>query len=135
MVGLLIYGGQAETFRKRAELEYGFKMTELESQVARAKFFETYPALPSGIRSRLTRARTSIGNHHRRGFYIEGLAATRTVLGRLRAWPDFGCDTTATRFMMFNSPDQGSGTDLLKACMVRAYAELPEDHKVVGLHS
>jgi DNA polymerase I len=129
---LLIYGGQADTLRKRAKIEYGVKMTELEAQEAREKFFETYPAIAKWHKEQINQGEDIYRYHHRRGLYIESLAATRTVLGRIRAWPDLVCDTTATRFMMFNSPDQGSGVDLLKACTVRAYEELPEEYRIVA---
>lgn len=53
-------------------------------------------------------------------------------MGRLRAWADLPDGTAlASRFQLFNSPDHGSGADLLKACLVVAYAELPEEARII----
>jgi len=137
----LIYGMTAETFRHYAETNYGVKMTLEEADAAREAFFKTYP----GIAAWHARQKRKIyednfedfwRHEYSRGFYLEKRPCTRTLTKRLRVWPTvererrggtgkYRCKAGSVT-EIFNTPDQGTGADILKLAMALLYRRLLE---------
>lgn len=135
----LIYGMQSDTLRIYAETGYGVKMSLEEANAAREKFFQTYSAVAQWHRQQDRRAYESgFDNFHRHdalhGYYTEKRPCARTLGGRLRVWPVVEQERRngegtyrrkAGAFTeLYNTPDQGSGADMVKCAMSRLYREL-----------
>ncbi len=141
----LIYGMQAGTLQLYAETSYGVKMTPEEAETARQAFFRTYPAVAAWHSRQARQGRESgFADYWRhdfeRGFYRERRPWIRTLGGRLRVWPvvqeQNGPRKAGAFTELYNSPDQGTGADMLKCAMARLYRELLrrgwEDVKLVA---
>lgn len=135
----LIYGMQAYTLKGYAEASYGVSMTLNEAELAREKFFNLYPRI--GYYHKRQQAKAfewgfeEFGRHDaKRGYYLERRPCARTLGGRLRVWPTeerkkrSGNGTYSRKVgsftEMYNTPDQGTGADILKCSMSRLYREL-----------
>lgn len=97
----LIYGMSAATLREYALNDYGVEMTEEEAAAFRRRFFEAY----RGVRKW----------HERQDREARAAREVRTASGRCRRWRDSDMPPTE----LFNSPDQGTGADILKRAMAR----------------
>lgn len=130
----LIYGMASGTLRMYAETGYGVKMTPGEAQETREAFFKTYPDIEKWHRKQMRLVSQDGFSDYwtykfGEGFVKEKRPAVRTLSGRLRVWPveksmsgklkKVGPVTEA-----FNSPDQGSGADLLKTAMAWLYEQI-----------
>lgn len=95
----LLYGAGAETFKKVAKSDYGIEITSQEAVNFRNKFFDLY----KGVKRwhELTKARQE---------YI-----TYTIGGRFRKFSRLEEYKLTDRL---NSPDQGTGADILKKALV-----------------
>jgi len=135
----LIYGMQGSTLKGYAETTYGVKMTLEEAESARQKFFEIYPDIAAWQEKQSRRAFEGgfepFWRHDAlRGFWAERRPCVRTLKGRLRVWPTVERerrDSEGTYLRkagsfteLYNTPDQGSGADMLKLAMGRLYREL-----------
>lgn len=134
----LIYGMTAETLRLYAETGYGVRMTLEEAEAAREAFFRTYPGVAAWHARQERRAyEDGFGDFRRhdfeRGFYTERRPCARTLGGRLRVWPAVERERRgggtylrkAGSFTeLFNTPDQGTGADMMKRAMGLLYREL-----------
>ncbi len=123
----LIYGCGAKRLMESAKYEYGVDMTETEAESSREAFFKTYPGI--GIwhaKQKKLRFHPIPHYFHRygRGYFKFDLVAVRTASRRKRIWPNYGGKTRATVTRLYNSPDQGSGADLLKTAMSDFYLRL-----------
>jgi len=79
------------------------------------------------------RPQTHFLHKYERGFYLIQWVCTKTVLGRKRVWGQWEWgDTLAKVNMLYNSPSQGTGADLMKAIMTEVYASLPAEVKMIG---
>lgn len=110
----LIYGAGAETFRKVAKSDYGIEITSKEAVNFRNKFFELY----KGIKRwhELTQSRQE---------YI-----TYTIGGRFRKFSRLEEYKLTDRL---NSPDQGTGADILKKAMVLLRPRIARKAKIVHI--
>ncbi|MEW6253013.1 MAG: DNA polymerase, partial [Planctomycetota bacterium] len=97
----LIYGMSAATLKEYALNSYGVEMSEEEAVAFRRRFFEAY----RGVRKW----------HEKQDREARAAREVRTASGRCRRWR--GSDMPATE--LFNSPDQGTGADILKRAMAR----------------
>ncbi|MEW5934682.1 MAG: DNA polymerase, partial [Bacillota bacterium] len=135
----LIYGMTAETLRLYAETSYGVKMTPEEAEAAREAFFRAYPAVAAWHRRQDRRPYEDgfekFWRHDAaRGFYAEKRPCVRTLCGRLRVWPTVERERRegngtylrkAGSFTeLYNTPDQGTGADIIKSAMAQVYREL-----------
>ena len=102
----LIYGMGSGGLRAYAANTYGVSMSEGEAEMFRRRFFAAYPGVAAYHRRQDTEARRA--------------QETRTLLGRCRRWPD----TNMGLPELANSPDQGTGADVLKLAMVRLRPDL-----------
>lgn len=134
-----IYGMQAPTLRLYAETSYGVKLTLEEAEAAREAFFRTYPGI-AAWHARQDRRGFESGfqsywfHDYDRGIYEEKRPCARTLGNRLRVWPvvkqkrrngDGIYYRKAGSFTeLYNSPDQGSGADMIKLAMAALYQEL-----------
>ena len=102
----LIYGMGAGGLRTYAANTYGVRMSEADAETFRRRFFAAYPGVAAFHRRQDTEARRA--------------RETRTLLGRCQRWSDgdMGLPELA------NSPDQGSGGDVLKLAMARLRPDL-----------
>lgn len=138
----MIYGMSSQTLKLYAETSYGVVMTEEEAKKAREGFFKTYPGIEKWHQKQT--ALVSEKNfkdywvyHPEKGFICEKRPQVRTLGGRLRVWPV----THQTRMSragqtenslkkvgpvteLFNTPDQGTGADMIKLAMAYIYREL-----------
>jgi DNA polymerase-1 len=131
----LIYGVSAPGFRRNAKNEYGLDMTEEEAERIRSTFFSTY----SGIEAFHQRQKALknypkpfFGHSAKTGFKAIPLVCTQTITGRKRAWGWKDGRTLARDTELYNSPDQGTGADLLKLIMAEVYSSLPPEVKMIG---
>lgn len=135
----LIYGMQAATLQEYAETSYGVNLTIEEAEAAREAFFRAYPAIAAWHRRQDRRGYQDgfeeFWRHDfERGFYKERRPCVRTLAGRLRVWPTVERERQngegsylrkAGSFTeLYNTPDQGTGADLIKIAMVLLYREL-----------
>jgi len=135
----LIYGMQADTLRTYAEVGYGVRLTLEEAERLRERFFAVYPAVAAWHRRQDRRGYEDGFERYWRhdaaqGFYAEKRPCVRTLAGRLRVWPVVererkGGDGSYLRKAgsfteLYNTPDQGTGADIIKAAMARVYREL-----------
>ncbi len=135
----MIYGMRSDTLRIYSETGYGVKMTPEEAEAAREAFFRTYPAV-AAWHARQEKKMFESGfevfwrHDFHQGFYQEKRPCARTLSGRLRVWPVIererrnGSGTylrkAGASTEMFNTPDQGTGADMIKCAMARLYREL-----------
>ena len=96
----LCYGMSANGLRAYAANSYGVAMTQEEAETFRRRYFEAYRGVTAFHRTQDWDARRA--------------RETRTLLGRCRRW----ADTNMGLPELANSPDQGTGADILKAAMV-----------------
>lgn len=135
----LIYGMQADTLRTYAEVGYGIRLTLEEAERLRERFFAVYPAVAAWHRRQDRRGYEDGFERYWRhdaaqGFYAEKRPCVRTLAGRLRVWPVVererkGGDGSYLRKAgsfteLYNTPNQGTGADIIKAAMARVYREL-----------
>lgn len=135
----LIYGMQASTLRQYAETSYGVNLTIKEAEAAHEAFFRAYPAIAAWHRRQDRRGyEDGFEAFHRhdwaRGYYVEKRPSVRTLAGRLRVWPVVERDRrdgggsylrkVGSFTELYNSPDQGSGADLIKLAMGLLYRML-----------
>jgi DNA polymerase I-like protein with 3'-5' exonuclease and polymerase domains len=135
----MIYGMHGNTLRIYAETGYGVKLSPEEAEAAREAFFRTYPAV-AAWHARQEKKMFESGfevfwrHDFHQGFYQEKRPCARTLSGRLRVWPVIererrsGSGTylrkAGANTEMFNTPDQGTGADMIKCAMARLYREL-----------
>lgn len=135
----LIYGAGPSRLMQSAKYEYGIEMSEAEAVKARDAFFTTYPGI-AAWHNRQKKLRYHPGGHyfhlHGKGYYAMNLVTVRTASGRKRVWPTYEGKTQATVTRLFNTPDQGTGADIIKAAMADFYQVLVrenwEDVKLVA---
>lgn len=133
-----LYGMQADTFRQYAETNYCVRMSREEAEHARESFFSLYPGV-AAYHNRQFNLCWSDGFaviwrhdvHH--GFFQVRLPVVRTLTGRMRVWPavDFttrnGKQTRRKHGSFteaYNTPDQGTGADIIKRAMCLLYDAL-----------
>lgn len=97
----------AQTFRQYAKTSYQVELSEAEAERMRNAFFRTY----SGVAAWHQRQKTVV-NFER---------FVRTVSGRKRKWAD---NSSLPITQAFNTPDQGTGADVLKTAMAYIHREL-----------
>lgn len=97
----LIYGMSARGLQQYAESSYGVSMTYWEAQEFRRRFFEVYRGVAEW--------------HHRQDAEARRKREVRTASGRARRWATQQMPSTE----LFNTPDQGTGADILKRAMAR----------------
>ena len=95
----LCYGMSANGLRAYAANSYGVAMTLEDAEKFRRRYFEVYAGVTAFHRRQDREARRA--------------RETRTLLGRCRRW----ADTAMGLPELANSPDQGTGADILKAAM------------------
>ena len=98
----LCYSMSANGLRSYAQNAYGITMTSREADTFRRLYFEAYRGIAAFHRHQDREARRA--------------RETRTLLGRCRRW----VDTRMGLPELVNSPDQGTGADILKRAMVLA---------------
>ncbi|MGB9804376.1 DNA polymerase [Desulfofundulus sp.] len=103
----MIYGMSARTFQQYAKTSYGVDMSEEEAAALREAFFRAYPGVAAW--------------HRRQKAFAQANRFVRTVSGRKRKWPE-GKDLPITQ--AYNTPDQGTGADILKTAMFYIYRDL-----------
>lgn len=97
----LIYGMSANGLRAYAASGYGVEMSEIEAKRFRDKFFATYPTIQAW--------------HRQQDALVRQAREVRTASGRCRRWSSRDIPATQT----YNTPDQGTGADILKRAMAR----------------
>lgn len=135
----LIYGLGGPGLRQYAETSYGVKMTLEEAEATREMFFRVYSGIAKWqeLQDRKNfESNFQLYWHHEydRGIYAEKRPCVRTLGNRLRVWPVVeekrrnGNGTylrkAGSRNELFNSPDQGTGADMIKSAMATLYQEL-----------
>ena len=134
----LIYGMQASTLKTYAETNYDVKMTIEEAEVVRNKLFNLYARIAYYHQRQAKNAFESgfqkYGRHNPlRGYYWDKRPSVRTLSGRLRVWPIVEAKTRNNESYLrkagsftelYNTPDQGTGADILKSAMANLYREL-----------
>lgn len=135
----LIYGCGPGRLMESAKYEYGVNMSQEEAVKARDAFFSAYPGIAAWHkRQKNLRYHPEPHCFHLagKGYFDMSLVAVRTASGRKRVWPNYGGKTAATITRLFNTPDQGTGADVLKAAMAIFYEVLLkagwEDVKLVA---
>ena len=131
----LIYGVSAPRFRNNAKNEYGIDMSLEEAEKIRDAFFATYPGVTEfHQRQKASRRLPKSFFFHKaeKGFYTYPLVQTMTISGRKRVWGWHNGWTLARDTELYNSPNQGTGADLLKMVMAEVYSSLPDEVKLVG---
>ncbi len=145
----LIYGMQGITLQLYAETSYNVKMTLGEAEAAREAFFRTYPAVAAWHAEQARKGRergfADYWQHDfGQGFHREKRPWVRTLGGRLRVWPTVREEGREGPYLrkagafteLYNTPDQGTGADMVKCAMARLYRELLkrglEDVKLVA---
>lgn len=103
----MIYGMAAKTFQQYAKTNYSVNLSLKEATALRDAFFRAYPGVAAW--------------HKKQKAFVQANRFIRTVSGRKRKWSD-SKDIPITE--AYNSPDQGSGADILKTAMAYIYAEL-----------
>lgn len=134
----LIYGMSAKTLKSYSESSYGVVMTDQEAEESRNGFFRVYNHIASWqdsqFKNRYSNEFVPYYTHdYKRGVVINELPGIRTLSGRLRVWPveekisqwgnPYSCKVGAIT-ELYNSPDQGSGADILKLAMGWLFREL-----------
>lgn len=97
----LIYGMSPGTLQLYANVSYGAKMSESEAKAFRQRFFEVYAGVACW--------------HERQNTIARKKREIRTASGRARRW----LSTDMPPTVLYNSPDQGTGADILKRAMAR----------------
>ena len=112
-----------------------------EAETAREAFFKTYFGIAEWHNTQKQRMYESCFETYWRheaekGIFSEKRPAVRTLGGRLRVWPVVTdrARTTGREYLrkagglneMFNTPDQGTGADMLKYAMCLLYKEFFE---------
>lgn len=135
----LIYGCGAGRLVESAKYDYGVEMSYEEAKTARERFFAAYPNIARWHdvqKARLDAPEPHWFHGHEKGFYSVDLVCTRTASGRKRVWGCYGGHTLARVTELFNTPDQGTGADMLKLALARVYgrllAEGMEDVRIAG---
>ena len=95
----LCYSMSANGLRAYAQNSYGVSMTQEEAETFRRRYFEAYAGVAAF--------------HRHQDWDARRARETRTLLGRCRRWPD----TRMGLPELANSPDQGTGADILKRAM------------------
>ena len=134
----LIYGMSAKTLKSYSESSYGVVMTDQEAEESRNGFFRIYNHIASWQDSQFKKRYSNefvpyYTHDYKRGVVINELPGIRTLSGRLRVWPveekisqwgnPYSCKVGAIT-ELYNSPDQGSGADILKLAMGWLFREL-----------
>lgn len=115
----LLYGQSAPGLVRYAKTSYGVEMTEGEAERIREKFFRAYTGLAAWHRTTRREAR-------------DGLAETRTRIGRRRLMPQ-GEDNLWSRFSGgLNTPVQGGAADGLKRALVLLAERLPKEAAILS---
>jgi len=123
----LLYGAGPGRLMDSARYEYGVEMSQQEAEAARLAFFDTYPGIVEWHnKQKDLRKRAEPHWFHLadKGYFTKQLVGVRTASGRKRVWPVYGGNTTATVTRLFNTPDQGTGADIIKAALAGFYREL-----------
>lgn len=103
----MIYGMAAKTFQQYAKTNYGVDLSLEEATALRDAFFRAYPGVAAW--------------HKKQKAFAQANRFVCTVAGRKRKWLE-GQVFPITQ--AFNTPDQGSGADILKTAMAYVYGEL-----------
>ncbi|MBC7104310.1 MAG: hypothetical protein H5T97_00045, partial [Firmicutes bacterium] len=134
-----IYGIRPPSLRAKAEQDYGIRLTLEDAEKMLAGFFGLYPGV-AAYHARQDRRAFEDGfepflrHDFERGFRVEKRPCVRTLGGRLRVWPVVERerrDGNGTYLRkagpfteLYNTPDQGTGADMIKCAMARLYREL-----------
>jgi DNA polymerase-1 len=132
-----IYGMGAPTFQDYARNLYRIHMPIEEAEKSRRVFFQTYPEIAKWHREQAHRLQGNAVEtynfyNHQRGYYTRYVYVTRTLLDRKRLFPLAMGKVVAKLPETLNMPDQGTGADLMKISLARAYRELPPDYKLIA---
>lgn len=134
----LIYGMSPDGLRRYAETGYGVRYTPEEAERICEVFFGSYVGVRRWHDRQRRAAFGSAGSRHvlhsfARGLHAEPRAVTSTLGGRRRVWPLVTklsragkpyTDKHGSVTEAYNSPDQGTGADILKWAMAALYREL-----------
>jgi len=134
----LIYGMMEDTLRAYAEAGYGVSLGPEEARAKREAFFRAYPGIREWHEKQFNLAwdggfREVWRHTASRGFHTVRRCVARTLSGRMRCWPGVPYVTRSGRRTLrkhgsftelYNTPDQGTGADILKLAMARVYEEL-----------
>lgn len=134
----LIYGMHAATLKDYSELGYGVKISIEEAEAAREKFFEAYPGIARWHADQDRRGyeggfEVYFCHNALRGYFAEKRPCVRTLSSRMRVWPVVTQTSRNGRTYarkagsfteLYNTPDQGSGADIIKLAMSLIYREL-----------
>ncbi|WP_194174836.1 DNA polymerase [Desulfofundulus thermobenzoicus] len=125
----LIYGCGPGRLQQSAKYDYGVEMSELEARRAREAFFRKYPGIAEWHQKQkalMSKPEPHWFHHIKQGFFTLRLVSVRTASGRKRVWPNYEKRTQARFTMLANTPDQGTGADMIKRALARVYAGLLE---------
>lgn len=140
----LIYGMSASTLQLYAETGYGVKMSSSEAQSSREMFFKTYPGIGKWHKNQQWKAfeksfRKYWTYRFDKGYVEQRRPAVRTLSGRLRIWPTEESKSGNLKKAgpvteMFNTPDQGTGADMIKKALALLYRALvsEQDTRIIG---
>lgn len=129
----LIYGLSATGLQTYSETGYGAVITLDEARRMREGFFKTYPGIEGWQRKQSALASQKNFKDYwtyrpGEGFVCEKRSQVRTLAGRLRVWPveqgRQGLKKVGPVTELYNTPDQGTGADMMKLAMGRLYREL-----------
>ncbi|MDI3297579.1 MAG: DNA polymerase [Bacillota bacterium] len=112
----MLYGMGAAGFQRYAKAQYGVDLTLEEARRFRDAYFRAYPGVAAF--------------HRRQDAVARREMAVRTLSGRMRRWSSHDMPLTE----LANTPDQGTGADILKRALARVRPHLDRlDGEIVNI--